>query len=148
MLRWKAWQEEQKHFRTGLGDSIQDTMCSEYASYLTTPGLCNGSTKPNQHFQNTIHNILNNNPLLTWVPGHSNIIGNDASDRLAKHSAADTPASPGFILAAFSANTYKCLLWEAWQHEWQDHPASNNVTDYTIANTIPPPWDQPKSFAS
>ena len=107
--------------------------------YRGTPGLDQARSS---RFRNAIHDILDNNPLLTmkltWVPGHSNIIGNDVSDRLAKRGAADTPASPGFISAAFAANTYKRLLREAWQHEWRDRPASNNVTDYTIANTTPP----------
>ena len=62
---------------------------------------------------------------VTWVPGHSNIISNDVSDRLAKCSAADTPMSPGLS------------QWLLQQIQW-DHPTSNNVMDYTIANTIPP----------
>ena len=115
--------------------------------YKGTPGLDQARSS---RFRTAIHEILDNNPLitvtLTWVPGHSNILGNEVSDKLAKCGASDPPESPGFISAAFASNTCKRRLRETWQREWRDRPTSNSITDFSIANSTPPTLGPTKHF--
>jgi ribonuclease HI len=115
--------------------------------YKGTPGYDQARST---RFRTAIHTMLDKNPLLmvelSWVPGHNNIHGNEAADKLAKCGASDQPNTPGLISAAFASNTYKRELRERWQRKWNARPSSNNMTDFSIANTHAPTTQPSKHF--
>jgi hypothetical protein len=115
--------------------------------YKGTPGYDQARST---RFRTAIHTLLDKNPRLTveltWVPGHNNIHGNETADNLAKRGASGQPIAPRHISAAFASNTYKRELRERWQGIWNARPISNNMFDFSIANTRAPTTQPSKHF--
>src|SRR5258708_25467052 len=70
-------------------------------------------------FRKTIRKIIkeqdNVRIAISWCPGHSGIIGNDAADDLTKSGVQLTPTEPGHKTQAYVAGLRKRELLEAWR---------------------------------
>lgn len=103
--------------------------------YKGTPGLAQAGSK---RFRQSIHNILDRHPLasiiLTWVPGHEEIRGNERADKLAKDGAGGPPKYPGFMSAAFAKNIRRRELKDTWIAEWAGNPARQRRSEFLASN--------------
>jgi ribonuclease HI len=107
--------------------------------YKGTPG---NSKECSRRFRDSIHNLLDTNPLLRviieWVPGHHEIVGNDAADKLAKDGSHDIPTSRMTQSACFAANVRKRELRERWIVDWADQSYRASRGQFAAANIVEP----------
>ena len=99
-------------------------------------------TKLQIRIQQATENLLNkgHNVLLKWVPGHTDVTGNDLADRLAKNAAAK--ASNGDIRSTLSLTEAKNSLKAKAIIRWK-----NKIKD-TLSNHQLLPQPSKKSFKS
>ncbi len=97
-----------------------------------------------------MHHILDTHPdlkiVISWVPGHHNITGNDTADELAKKGSSDAPVRPGYTTAAYAGNICRRTLQERWQNEWKEDTIHHRRSDFSSANKIAPTTNPPKRF--
>jgi hypothetical protein len=84
--------------------------------------------------------------VISWVPGHHDIFGNDLADHLAKRGSRDAPVRRGFTSAAFSGNLARRGLGEKWRQIWEIEKALRPRADFHAANKIPPTIRPKKLF--
>ena len=90
-----------------------------------------------EHITEILNSVKEALIAISWVPGHSNIPGNEEADQLAKEGAKQCPTQCNFKTQAFMASLHRREMLEAWTHKWnnhQTHPSSG----FLPANTLPP----------
>ena len=85
-----------------------------------------------------LHNHQDIEIILSWVPGHQNIAGNERSDKLAKEGSAKQPAHPEFHSAAYAGCMRRHELRKRWIQTWIADPNQRRPSSYKIANKFPP----------